>query len=126
MNNSTQDRRRSRRLDVRDHGIVSARVRPGHQVSVINVSAGGALIEGEYRLTPGSAVELQLETGRERAAIKGRVLRCAVARLRSESVCYRGAIGFERHLQWYVEENRDGYGVPESEAFRVAPTRSIR
>ena len=37
------------------------------------------------------------------------MLRCAVARLRASSVCCRGAIGFDRHLPWFVDE--DGYGV---------------
>jgi hypothetical protein len=117
MSDSPQDRRRSRRFGRGDHGIVSARVRPGHSVSVVDVSAGGALVEGEYRLMPGAVVELHLETGRERASIRGRVLRCAVARLRPSSVCYRGAIGFDRHLPWYVEEDRGGYGVHGPERF---------
>jgi hypothetical protein len=117
MTDSTLDRRRSRRFDGRDHGIVSARVRPGHQVSVVNVSAGGALVEGEFRFIPGSAIELQLETGRERAAIRGRVLRCAVARLRSESVRYRGAVGFDRDLQWYVQEDLRGMAFPSTKRF---------
>jgi hypothetical protein len=117
MSDTTPDRRRTKRFGGHDHGIISARVRPGHEVSVLDVSAGGALVEGACRLMPGTVVELQLETDRERAAITGRVLRCAVARLRSTSVCYRGAIGFERHLAWYVDTEHVGRAFPSRTRF---------
>ena len=124
MSDATPDRRRTRRFGHDDHSILSARVRPGLDVSVVDVSAGGALVESDCRLMPGAIVELQLETPGGRAAIRGRVLRCSVARLRSTSVCYRGAIGFDRHLPWFVDEERAGYGVPGGDACRVGLTRS--
>lgn len=99
------DRRGSRRLDaLEEHRILSASVRPGQRARVVDVSAGGALIETSERLLPGTAVELQLETRTDRAIVRGQVLRCAVVRLRPTWVCYRGAIVFERHLPWFVEE----------------------
>jgi hypothetical protein len=73
-------------------------------VSVVDVSPGGALIETAHRLMPGAAIELHLSTTSDRVAIRGRVLRCGVARLHPTSICYRGAIGFDRHLPWYVDE----------------------
>ena len=118
------DRRQTRRFGTNDHGIVSARVRPGHDVAVIDVSAGGALVEGDYRLMPGTAVDLQLEASGERAAVRGRVLRCAVARLHPTSVCYRGAIRFDRHLPWFVDEEASGYTVPGGSPRRVGTTHS--
>ena len=106
MSNPSPDRRGARRFEaLEDHHIVSALVRPGHRVRVIDVSAGGALIETNHRLLPGTAVELQVETGTERASVRGQVVRCAVVRVRPTWVCYRGAIAFDGHLPWFVEEH---------------------
>ena len=113
-----------RHCRVEEHGIVSARVRPGHDVSLIDVSAGGALVEGRYRLLPGASVELQLETSQLTAGVRGRVVRCSVSRLRSTSVCYRGAIAFDRHLPWFVDDESAGYAVPTSERRPGGPGRA--
>jgi hypothetical protein len=100
----SSERRAARRLDQPvEHRIVAARVRPGHDVALIDVSAGGALIETDRRLLPGSVVDLQLATRDAQVAVRGRVLRCSVSRLRAHSVSYRGAIGFDRHLPWFSQ-----------------------
>lgn len=105
MKRSGVERRQARRrLDTNEHGIVSARVRPGHRAKVIDVSAGGALIETTHRLLPGSPVELHVETRAHRTNVRGRVLRCAIVLVRPSWVCYRGAIGFDRQLPWLVED----------------------
>jgi hypothetical protein len=106
-----------RRLSPRTtaHDVVTARVRPGRQVSIIDLSASGALIETSHRLLPGTDVELHVEGTDRSATMRGRVLRCAVSQVRSSSVSYRGAIAFERHLPWFVNEEGSGYGVHTSE-----------
>lgn len=95
---ATQERRQSSRLHGEAHGILRARVRPGHDVAVIDACAGGLLIETERRLLPGAAIDVQLSTADGAISVRGCVLRCSVARLRPGNVFYRGAIGFERHL----------------------------
>jgi len=101
-----QDRRLTRRhLDTDAHGIVSTRVRPGHRAKLIDVSAGGALIETTHRLLPGTTVELHVETRSHRTNVRGRVLRCAIVLVRPSWVCYRGAIGFDRQLPWLLDES---------------------
>lgn len=116
------DRRRSaRRRHFEEHGVLSTCVRPGHRAKLIDVSADGALIETSHRLLPGMKVELHLETHTRRASIRGRVLRCAITRVRSSLVCYRGAIGFERHLGWFADE--DGYPLPGHERRPGRPGR---
>ena len=108
MKSNPHDRRGMRRLDAAgDHGIVSACVRPGHRARLVDVSAGGALIETNHRLLPGTSVELQVATGTDRASIHGQVLRCVVVRVRPTWVCYRGAIAFDRHLLWFVDGRRE-------------------
>jgi len=95
---------------------VSARVRPGKRIIIVDVSARGALVEASHRLLPGIAVDLQLETAHRHITVRGRVLRCHVARLRASSVSYRGAILFDCDLPWLVDAECDGYSVhaPES------------
>lgn len=131
MADSILDRRRTRRCHRLDeHGIVAARVRPGRQVAVVNVSTGGALVECSHRLLPGANVELWMATRERCAAIRGVVLRCAVTRVGPSSLIYHGAIGFEVGLPWPVGEDPLGYGVPirecQAETTRGEdPTREI-
>jgi hypothetical protein len=73
---------------------------------LINISAGGALVETHRRLLPGASVELLVERHRYRASVRGRVLRSAVARVRPSTIWYRSAIGFDRYLPWFTEPER--------------------
>ena len=105
MTRHAPDRRLTRRhIETDEHGIVSTRVRPGHRAKLIDVSAGGALIETTHRLLPGATVELHVETRSHRTNVRGRVLRCAIVLVRPSWVCYRGAIGFDRQLPWLLDE----------------------
>ena len=64
METVVTDRRHApRRRTLDEHGVVSARVRPGHEVALIDVSAGGALIECMRGLSPGSIIELHVTAG---------------------------------------------------------------
>jgi hypothetical protein len=124
MSRATPDRRLMPRLQRQeDHGIVSAHVRPGHRARLIDVSASGALIETSHRLLPGTLVELHVETGKDRTRVRGRVLRCSVVRVRPTSVCYRGAIAFDRYLHWFVDEA--GCALPTAEARPAHPGRAL-
>jgi PilZ domain-containing protein len=104
-------RRAGRRQTVREHGIESARVRRGVHVLVIDVSAGGVLIETRHRLLPGMPLEIHLERNEGAFTMRGRVLRCGVVRLTASSVCYRGAIRFDGYLPWLTD------GVATSSSF---------
>jgi hypothetical protein len=104
-----------RRQSVSEHGIVSARVRPGIDASVVDVSAAGALIETSHRLLPGSSVEICFDPDKRRPAVRGKVVRCAVAQLGPDQVCYRGAILFDQRLPWIADELGHGYSLPGHE-----------
>jgi len=100
------ERRGTRRLGgLEEHRIVSATVAPGYRARLIDVSAGGALIETTHRLLPGAPVELLVATASSRASVRGRVLRSAVVRVLPTWVCYRGAIAFDRDLPWFVADH---------------------
>ena len=119
------DRRRDRRRrTIHDHGIVSARVRPGREASLLDVSAGGALVETTYRLLPGSPIELHVATSARRASVRGGVLRSAVVGVRATGMCYRSAIGFDHLLSWFVDGEAGGYGVPSAEIHTARPRRA--
>lgn len=127
MTISATDRRRlPRRTRAEDHGILSARIRPGYRAAVIDVSADGALIETDYRLLPGSSVELKMTRITEHTTIRGRVIRSAVAGLKPSSVCYRGAIGFDRPLSWFSDEYRvPGPETRPGHGFRADATPQV-
>jgi hypothetical protein len=112
------ERRRAPRLrQVEEHGIVSARIRPGTDARVIDLAPGGALLETVHRLLPGAPVELQLTRGESRIAVRGRVGRAAIARLGAGGVAYRGAVIFDEPLPALILM-ADGYPIPASDARR--------
>jgi len=102
---------------VEHHRIISTRIRPGHPANIVDVSAGGALIETMFRLLPGTSVELHVETSTRHTRVRGEVLRSAVTKLRADGVCYRGAIRFDRHLPWFVDDS----SAPGGRASGVPP-----
>jgi hypothetical protein len=108
------ERRLTRRSQsVSEHGIASALVRPGINASVVDVSAGGTLIETHHRLLPGSSIEIYFGQDKRLPAVRGRVLRCSVAHLEAGLIRYRGAVLFDRHLPWLSVET--GFGVFSSQ-----------
>ncbi len=93
------ERRAAQRVSALDNaGLNQARLRPGRTARVIDLSSGGALIETDWRLLPGTRVELQLGWPVPRFRVAGRILRCHVALLDRERIRYRGALAFEECL----------------------------
>ena len=129
MTSGSFDRRNFRRTGPGEYGIISARVRPGHAVVVIDVSAGGVLIEISRGLLPGAAADLQFDTAHQRTSLRGRVLRCAVNRLHRSGVTYRAAIAFDRQWPCFAEGSWSEYPVPGEEqpapAERVSSTQCV-
>ncbi len=108
--------RRERRLDRRhtaiaSHRILGARIRPGHHATIINVSAGGALLDSTFRMLPGAVIDVQFERADYRAHLRACVTRCAVERLEAGRVLYRGAVAFDARLRWLSDESA-GYAIP--------------
>jgi hypothetical protein len=93
-------------------------LRPGYAVSLVDLSSGGALIQGPRPLRPGARVHLQLLTGTRRLGISAHVLRCSVASLDSRlGVQYRGALKFDHRCDAFWEAGTlDGYLVPVEDA----------
>lgn len=81
-----------------DHIRRTACVRPGRDVQVLELSCGGALIEGRARLVPDSTVQLRLDGGDRALQLRGRVVRCYVSGLDGGIVSYQAGVAFEEHL----------------------------
>jgi hypothetical protein len=95
----TGDRRASPRVSTVEHAaLANGKLRPGRLAKIVDVSAGGALIETDCRLLPGVRVELQLGEPVVIHRARGRVLRCHVFLLDRERIRYRGAVEFEEPL----------------------------
>ena len=111
------DRRADARFGQSVIGSTQAILRPGYAVSLIDLSSGGALIQGPRPLRPGARVHLQLLTGTRRLGIAAHVLRCSVAALDSrQGVQYRGALKFDYRCDALWEGSTlDGYLVPVAE-----------
>ena len=115
MDRPLVDRRRDERFGQPAIAGTQAILRPGYAVALIDLSAGGAMIEGPRPLRPGTRVHVQLVTGVRRFALTAQVLRCSVAALDVEAgVRYRGALRFDERCDGIWEGNTlVGYLFPE-------------
>ena len=68
-------------------------LRPGQQVTLLNISSQAALVESASRLRPDARTEIQLTGADTRVSIAGRLDRCYVAAL--EPIRYRGVVRFD-------------------------------
>lgn len=117
MDRPLVDRRFDERFGQPAIAGTQAILRPGYAVALIDLSAGGALIEGPRPLRPGMRVHVQLVSGTQRFALSAHVLRCSVAALDSGAgVRYRGALRFDERCEAIWEANTlDGYLFPEGQ-----------
>jgi hypothetical protein len=106
-----QERRREARVSP---GGVRARVRPGHSLVLLDVTAGGALVEARCQLRPGSRVDVHLESDDRRQMVGAHVTRCTVATIdRDAGITYRAALSFTEPCEWVREATtRHGLLMP--------------
>ena len=97
---SPADRRQySRRRDRDLDWIKTARLRSAGQVSLVDLSAGGALIDSAVPLRPGSTLSLEIIGQGLETVVTLQVLRSHVAALSADSARYRGACEFARPIE---------------------------
>jgi hypothetical protein len=94
------ERRASRRWSFFECAwLRSARLRHGPDVTVLNLSGAGALVEARARLLPGGHVDLQLVAAGWQASAAAHVLRCQVSGVVPEhGVRYRAALQFDEQI----------------------------
>lgn len=85
-------------------------LRPGCLVTLLDLSAGGALVESPRPLRPGSRVHVRMLTDGRPLSIVAHVLRCFVASIDPHTgVAYRGGLRFDHRCDLFREElTRDG------------------
>lgn len=94
------DRRRDDRLSPpQTRWSEGAKLRPGHDVRILNIGSRGALIEVMTRLYVGTNAELSLidAESQARLAVGGIIRRCQVACL--DPLVFHGALEFEAPLE---------------------------
>jgi hypothetical protein len=95
---SASDRRQYRRFAASElPGLRSARIKFGPNVALLDVSAGGALLETDARLQPDSEALLELIGSAGQAVVPFRVVRCHITALHG-SPRYLGACAFKEPL----------------------------
>jgi hypothetical protein len=105
-----EHRKASRRIPLRDEALSRIRLRTGRELSVVDVSNTGALVEGQVRLLPGTHVDVHVVARDGRALVRSRVVRCWITVLQADAVWYRAALAFDRH----VDTSPAGYAIPEA------------
>jgi hypothetical protein len=93
------DRRRSvRRVPAVDEPLSRVRLRAGRELTVVDLSNSGVLVEGATRLLPGTHVDVHLVTADGRTLIRSRIVRAWVSGVEPDAVRYRGALAFDRSV----------------------------
>ena len=122
MTSMMSDRRSAaRRPPEPDEPLARVRLRVGSQLTVIDVSNAGVLVEGVARLLPGTHVDVHVVAADGRVLVRSRVVRAYVVHVEAELIRYRGALAFERG----IETAPSGYRVPSILSTPAAAQGSI-
>jgi hypothetical protein len=98
LSSTAANRRLFQRLNGEEcHWLRAVRLKYGPQVRVIDISAGGMLIETEDALRPDSKVVFEVAAADSTIVVPARVVRCTPAP-DGGAVRYRGALAFMRPL----------------------------
>ena len=105
------DRRAAlRRTPESDEPLSRLRLRVGRDLTVIDLSHRGALVEGAARLLPGTHCEVHIVTGDGRQLVRTRIVRAYVCHVDAGSVRYRAGLAFEHA----VDTSPVGYAIPDA------------
>jgi len=120
-----ENRRVHERLRASDlRWLRGARIKYGADIRVLDISAGGMLLETSSQLAPDANVVVELIGGESPILIPSRVLRCRTASL-GEILKYQGACAFKRPLS-IPELTKRRVAHQEASAVRPpAPAASI-
>lgn len=114
MGQFVKDRRGDPRYGWSPDDVSQATLRPGCVVHVVDLSAGGALVQANRPLRPGARLHFHLVLRQQSFGLVAHVLRCAVWTLDPrEGITYRGALQFETRCELFREtETQIGFAIP--------------
>jgi hypothetical protein len=97
--NPDEERRTARRRPLHEIPQVAAVKVASEVVDVINASANGLLVEGNFPVRPGMSSYIDIiESGGTSVRVSGFVVRCQIASLGPNKPRYRFAIAFDREV----------------------------
>lgn len=117
----TERRRSGRRAPRPEEPVCRVRLRTGRELSVVDVSNGGVLVEGA-RLLPGTHLDVHVTTREGRVLVRSHVVRSYVVEVRADAVRYRGALAFDRLID---TSHSPGYAMPSLAAVPPSDQGSI-
>ena len=104
MGCAVSERRAHERAEDPWSNTAKATLRPGRSINIVNISRGGALVEGTHPMRPGTRVLVQIVTSTRTFGLSAVVLRCGVLALNADGgVLYRGALRFDERRDWTRE-----------------------
>jgi hypothetical protein len=104
MGCAVSERRAHERAEDPWSSTAKATLRPGRSISIVNISRGGALVEGTHAMRPGARVLVQIVTSTRSFGLSAIVLRCGVLALnRDGGVVYQAALRFDERRDWTGE-----------------------
>src|SRR5688572_33486655 len=95
-------RRAVRRVPGEDEPLSRVRMRAGSQLTVLDLSNTGALLEGAARFLPGTHIDVHLVTTEGRTLVRSRIVRAYVSDVAADRIQYRGAVAFDRQVHTAV------------------------
>ena len=112
MGQLLKDRRGDPRYGSSPEDVSQATLRPGCIVHVVNLSAGGALVQATRPLRPGARLYFHLVLRDRSFGLVAHVLRCVVWALDArQGISYRGALQFETRCELF-RETQIGSDIP--------------
>lgn len=114
MGQLLKDRRGDPRYGSSPEDVSQATLRPGCVVHVVDLSAGGALVQASRPLRPGARLHFHLVLRDRSFGLVAHVLRCGVWALdERQGITYRGALQFETRCELFREtETQIGSDLP--------------
>lgn len=89
-------------------------MRAGPELSVIDISDTGALVEGDTRLLPGTRIDVHLITRTGRLLVRSRVVRAHVCLLQPNRIGYRAGLAFDQPVDTRLSSDSPAHVVGDA------------
>ena len=110
------DRRVHQRIRAADlKWLRGSRVKNGPEVTLVDFSVGGVLLDSDVRLKPGAVITLEI-VGAGTVEVRSEVLRCQIAALRDAAAVYRGALAFKSPFDLRKMEQAPAEAIRQTQA----------
>jgi hypothetical protein len=86
----------SRRVPGAGECLSRVRLRIGSELTVLDISDSGTLVEGCVRLSPGSRIDVHVVSRTGRVLVRTTVARAHVASVRADVLTYHVALAFDQ------------------------------